>query len=177
MVSSTVSTRHRKLLAVAAFPFVECAAAGGSTAPAVVPVDAAGCPIAKCDCQFSRQCVYNLALLCHRQSRARRRRQTGSIAIDSAAGLPVAALAALVSETPRTISGEQLAMKLKLPHDKWFEWFEPLKWILLSIKYCIQLSSSLCVQFQSLVRVEISPQTMRLSICDYLSDSVRSKMN
>ena len=122
MVSSTVSTRHRKLLAVAAFPFAECAAAGGSTAPAV---DAAGCPIAECDCQFSRQRVYNLALLCHRQSRARRRRQTGSIAIDSAAGLPVAALAALVSETPRTISGEQLAMKLKLPHDKWFEWFEP----------------------------------------------------
>ena len=31
--------------------------------------------------------------------------------------------------------------------------------------------------FQSLVQVEISPQTMRLSICDYLSDSVRSKVN
>ena len=57
IVSSTVSTRRRKLLAVAAWSFAECVAAGGSaSAPAATRP--------AMNEQFSQQRVDNLALLC-----------------------------------------------------------------------------------------------------------------
>ena len=90
--------------------------------------------------------------------------------LDSAAGLPVAALAALVSETPGTISGERLAVNFKWIHNE-IKQFESSQKIWLSIKFLLYSSKFLCTIFGP--RGNFTSNDVFVN----LFDSVRSKIN
>ena len=90
--------------------------------------------------------------------------------LDSAAGLAVAALAASVSETPGTISGEQLAVNFKWFHDK-IEWFKSSQKKWLSIKFFLYSFQFLCTIFWP------GGNFTSKDVFVNLFDSVRSKIN